>query len=275
MLSVSFFTVVGLDFLGVEPFMRELWLANSWNVQERLYSVKRSLEQIYDIILVSTLSQVPLDRLYPTEDFLENDKIGLVLKKTVTENYDVPIITVRDCEDYFVLDGHHRAYIQKKLMHAKIKAYVLEFPKGTRYRTVEKRPLDSMPIKDVTVLDNMILRAWQRILSVLKHYEAIYCTPFYMRKEQIRLRDLVPTQSQVVRAQVDAIKTLLVPIVCVRHHGRYYILDGHARSLRAVQLGLDLIDSMVLFPETPIDYGVAKTANEMSLKCLKDIKTVD
>lgn len=255
--------------------MRELRLANSWNVQERLESVKRSLEQIYDVTLKSTLSEVPLDRLYPTEDFLENDKIGLVLKKTVTEGYDVPIITVRDGEDYFVLDGHHRAYINKKLLQTKIKAYVLEFPKGTRYRTVEKRPLDSMPIEDVTVLDDMILRAWQRILSALKHYEAIYCAPFYMRKEQIRLRDLVPTQSQVGKAQVDAIKTLLVPIVCVRHQGKYYVLDGHARSLRALQLGLESVDAMILFPETPIDYGVAKTAKEMNLKSLKDIKTVD
>jgi len=157
----------------------------------------------------------------------------------------------------------------------RIKVYVLEFPKGTRYRTAVKRPLDSMPIEDATVLDDMILRAWQRILSVLKHYEVIYCAPFYMRKDQICLRDLVPTQSQVGKAQVDAIKTLLVPIVCVRHWGKYYILDGHARSLKALQLGLKSVDAMVLFPETPIDYGVAKTAKEMNLKSLKDIKAVD
>jgi IMP dehydrogenase len=96
-----------------------------------------------------------------------------------------------------------------------------------------------------------------------------------MRKDKICLRDLVPTQSQVGKAQVDAIKTLLVPVVCVRYKGKYYVLDGHARSLRALQMGLESVDAMVLFPETPIDYGVAKTAKEMNLKSLKDIKTVD
>ncbi len=52
-------------------------------------------------------------------------------------------------------------------------------------------------------------------------------------------------------------------------------MDGHARSLKALQLGLKSVDAMVLFPETPIDYGVAKTAKEMNLKSLKDIKAVD
>jgi len=52
---------------------------------------------------------------------------------------------------------------------------------------------------------------------------------------------------------------------------RYYILDGHARSLRAGQLGLKSINAMILSPRTLIDFEVVRTAREMDLKNLKDI----
>jgi len=52
---------------------------------------------------------VPLEQLYPTEDFLENDKLALILMKVVKEGYDVPVITVDCGGEYFVLDGHHRS----------------------------------------------------------------------------------------------------------------------------------------------------------------------
>jgi len=255
--------------------VREIDLASWHDVPDRVESIKKSLEQIYGVKLNVTLSEVLLDNLYPTEDFLENDKIALVLMKIVEEDYDAPIITVKHGDDFFVLDGHHRSFIRKKLMRKTVQAYVLQFPEGTAYRAVVKRSLDSLPIKDVTVIDDLILRAWQRILSILKHYEAIYCVPFYVRKEQVRLTDLVATQSQVGKAQVNAIERLLVPIVCVRYHGKYYILDGHARTVRAEQLGMEFIPAMILYPENPIDYGIVKTAREMGLKGIEDVKITD
>jgi hypothetical protein len=236
--------------------------------------IKKSLEQIYDVRLTFFSMNVPIDKLYPTEDFLENDKVALVLKKIIAEGYDVPIVSVEKEGDYFVLDGHHRAYLYKKLMHQTIQSFVLEFPRNTSYREIPKRTLDSLPIVEVASIDDLILRAWQKILSILKHYEAIYNVPFYMRTEQVRLTDLVPTQFQVREAQVDAIKKLLVPIVCVRYVGRYYILDGHARAVRAEQLNQRLMQTVILFPENPIDYGIVKTAKETGLKSVEDIKIV-
>lgn len=217
---------------------------------------------------------VPIDKLYPTEDFLENDKAALVLEKIIAEGYDVPIVTMEKEGDYFVLDGHHRAYLYKKLMRQTIQSFVLKFPRNMSYREIPRRTLDSLPIVEVANVDDLILRAWQKILSILKHYEAIYNVPFYMRTEQVRLLDLVPTQFQVRKAQIDAIKKLLVPIVCVRYVGRYYILDGHARAVRAEQLNQRLIQTVILFPENPIDYGIVKTAKETGLKSVEDIKIV-
>lgn len=255
--------------------MREVELANWQDLQRRVGNIVRSLEIVYGASLHVDLEEIPLGRLYPTEDFLENDKLALVFRKTVEENYDVPITAVESGGDYFVLDGHHRAFIRKKLMRQTMMAHVLRFPEGTRYREVPKRPLEGLRIKDVSPIEDPILKTWQRILFVVEHYEAIYHIPFYLRKESVNLKDLVPTQSHVGKAQIDGIKVVLVPIVCIHYGDKYYILDGHARSLRNRELGLNSIDAMILFSNVRIDFGIVKTAEDTGLYRLEDVKITE
>jgi len=83
--------------------MREVELANWKDLPRRVDGIVRSLEIIYQVRLRVDLEEIPLGRSYPTEDFLENDKLALVFQKTVEENYDVPITVVNSGEDYFVL----------------------------------------------------------------------------------------------------------------------------------------------------------------------------
>ena len=230
--------------------MRKIELANWKDLSKRVDGIVKSLEIIYQVKLQVDLEEISLERVYPTEDFLENDKLALVFKKTVEENYDVPITVVNSGRDYFVLDGHHRAFICKKLMYKTIKAHVLRFPEGKTYREISRHPLEDLRIKDISPIEDPILKAWQRILFVAEHYEAIYNLPFYLSREKIDLKDLVPTQSQVGRTQIDAITKVLVPIVCIRYGRKCYVLDGHARSLRAKELGLDSIEAMILLSKT-------------------------
>jgi len=53
---------------------------------------------------------------------------------------------------------------------------------------------------------------------------------------------------------------------------RYYILDGHARAVRARQLGQESVDVMVLVPAVPIGFGIVKTAEEMNFRGMDDLK---
>jgi hypothetical protein len=258
-----------------ELLMREIVLATWGDILKRVDNIVRSLEIIYLVKLRVDFDEILVERLFPTEDFLENDKVALVFMKIVKENYDVPIIVVQSGGDYFILDGHHRSFIRRKLMDESIKAYVLKFSQGASYREVLKFPLDDLRIRDVSAIENPILKAWQRTLFVLEHYEAIYHIPFYLTREQVNLRDLVPTQPQVGKAQVDAIKELLVPIVCVHDEGKYYILDGHARSLRAKQLGLDSIDAMILVPRVQMCFGIVQTAADMNLWHIEDVRIIE
>ena len=255
--------------------MREVELASWKDLPRRVDGIARSLEIIYQVRLRVDLEEIPLGRSYPTEDFLENDKLALVFKKTVEENYDVPITVVNSGEDYFVLDGHHRAFIRKKLMNQTIEAHVLRFPEGTSYREIPRRPLEDLRIRDVSTMEDPILKTWQRILFVVEHYEAIYNVPFYLKKENVDLKDLVPTQPHVGKTQIDGIKKVLVPIVCIHYGGKYYILDGHARSLRNKELGLRSIEAMVLVSPVKIDFGIVKTAEDMGLHQLEDVKIME
>jgi hypothetical protein len=255
--------------------MREIELASWKGLSRRVDGIVKSLEIIYQAKLRVGLEEIPLELLYPTEDFLENDKLALVFKKTVEENYDVPITVVSSGKDYFVLDGHHRAFIRKKLMYRSIKAYVLSFPENKSYREILRHPIEDLRMKDVSSIEDPILKAWQRILFVVEHYEAIYNIPFYLRKERVKLKNLVPTQPYVGKTQIDAIKKLLVPIVCIHYGEKYFILDGHARSLRARELGLDSIETMVLLSTVKIDFGIVRTAESMGLRQLEDIKIME
>jgi hypothetical protein len=251
--------------------LRKIELSSWESLPKKVDSLKRSLEIVYGVKLETCSSDVQLDRLYPTEDFLENDKIALVFMKIVKEGYDVPIIAVEREGDHFVLDGHHRSFVSKKLMKKTIKATVLMFPNGASYREISKSPLEDLPIKEVAPIDELIVKAWGRILNILKHYEVLYHVHFYVKKKQVSLRNVSPTQPEVLKGQIDGIDRILVPVACLEQEKRYYVLDGHARCLRARQLGLKSIQAMVLFPQMHVDFGIVKTAKEMKLESLDDI----
>ncbi len=251
--------------------MRKIELATWESMPKRLDSLKRSLEIIYEKKLTAYPYDIPVGRLFPTEDFLENDKLALVFMKTVNENYDVPIIAVDKTPDYFVLDGHHRSFIYVKLGEKTIKARVLKFPQGSDYREVPKTSFEELPVKEVSVIEDSILKAWARILNIMRQYEALYHIHFHMEKKNLVLETIHPTQPEILKSQLEGIEKILVPIACIQHERKYYVLDGHARCIRARQLGLKFIPALILSPEVSVDYGIVKTAKEMRLNTLDDI----
>jgi hypothetical protein len=254
--------------------VRTIELSTWGTAPQKLQSLKRSLEIIYGVTLDTYSIDVPLENLYPTEDFLENDKLALVFMKTIEENYDVPIVVVEHGNDYFILDGHHRAYISSKIQRKTMKSNALRFPKKTSYRHISKSSLENMPIKEVEVLNDPILLGWSRILKILKQYEALYHMNFHMKREKILLTQLSPTEPELLQTQIDGIAKLRVPITCIRQEDRYYVLDGHARCLRAKQLRLKSIEAIVFLPQIPIHFGIVKTAKEMRLSSLEDIRVI-
>jgi len=102
---------------------------------------------------------------------LENDKLALVFMKVMTEDYDVPIIGVKRDGDYFILDGHHRSFIARKLRRKSIGIYVIVFPSEKDYRAYSKEPLEGLRIRHVAPIRDPILTTWEQILTITKYYE--------------------------------------------------------------------------------------------------------
>jgi len=250
--------------------VRNIELSTWESVPHKLNSLKKSLENIYEVKLDTCSLDIPLDKLYPTEDFLENDKLALVFMKIIEEDYDVPIISVERGSDYFVLDGHHRAYISSKIQRKNIKSLVLTFPEGATYRNVLKSSLASMPIKEVEPIQDPIVLGWSRLLKILKQYEALCHMQFYMRRENPPQEPVAhgtrtseePDRGNNQTARANSLHKI---------RDRYYVLDGHARCLRAKQLGLRSIEAIILLPQIPVHFGIVKTTREMKLCRLEDI----
>jgi hypothetical protein len=251
--------------------LRKIQLATLESVPQRVDNLKRSLEIIYGARLHAFPRSIPIDRIFPTEDFLENDKLALVFMKIVNEDYDVPIIAVQKGEDHFVLDGHHRSFIYAKLKKKTIKAIVLVFPRNSSYREVSKASFEDLPIKTIRKIEDPILKVWGTILNILKQYEALYHVHFHMEKKNLALGKLHPTQPQIMTSQLKGMKRIVAPITCIESNGEDYVLDGHARCIRARQLGSESIQAMILQPEVHVNFGIIKTAQEMKLKSLDDI----
>jgi len=259
----------------VEGILRRIELTTLKDLPARIQSIKVSLEKVYGAKLSVEFMILPVKSLCLTERFLEKDKLALVFKKIVDEGYKVPIVAIRKGGEYYILDGHHRSYILAKMMEETVESYILRFPEEVSYRAPPRQSIEETPIIDVAPIDDPILRAWSQIITLLKYYEGIYDTAFYFKIEYLPLADLIPTQPQVERRRISSIDRLLVPIVCVKHEGKYYILDGHARTLRAKEIGLNAIRAIILIPKRRVKYGIVRTVDDMGLKSLDDLKIIE
>jgi len=262
--------------IGVQPSiltkeMRKIELVSAESLPRRIEDIKKSLEGVYDVPLSVDFREINLGELHPTETFLEKDKLSLVFQKIMEEDYRVPIIAVEQGGQYFIIDGHHRSFIYKKLGKGTIKAFVISLP-PVSLRPRVASSLDEIPIKGVGEIDDTILATWGQILILLKYYEAVYSTLFTMKREMVRLDSLVPTQPLIEGARLDSIREILVPVVGLKHNEQVYILDGHVRALFAKRKGKQSIQAIILEPSKPIVYGVVKAAEKMELKSLDDIK---
>jgi len=140
--------------------MGRLELVSPEHIQRRAEDIKASLECIYGVVLSIGFEELLSSSLLPTEAFLEKDKLALVLMKIAKEGYDVPIITLSYRENIYILDGHHRAYVLRKLIRNKIKSHVLRFPGDQQYRDIPKMNLKSLPIRDVVPIDDPMMGTW-------------------------------------------------------------------------------------------------------------------
>ena len=252
--------------------LRRIQLATEQTMLDDLESITKSYEQLYDIQIHVSTKSVPTANLCPTEPFLEEDKLALVFEKIIEEDYNPAIIAVESRSIFYILDGHHRAYIRLKVAEPFIRAYVLLFPDYRPFRERGKRRLEDMATIRISPIDNPILATWNQILTLLRYYEKLFGIPFMLREAYVPLTQLIPTQATVNSSRILGVRGVKVPIACLEVDGHYPILDGHARALVAKEDGLSSIHTIVLVPRRPVRFRIIATAERMGLKTLRDIR---
>jgi len=251
--------------------LRTIELITAETIASRLENIRNSYERLYETPVSSVLEEVSTEQLSPTEPFLENDKLALVFRKVIVEDYSVPIIVLRQEGALFVIDGHHRAYISKKLGRPRIRSFVLSVPSPF----LSKRrwlSLDYLEIGDVAEIDDPELNTWAQILKLLKYYEKIHKVTFQMKTLNIPMEELVPTQPVIEKERLYPLREPRVPIACLESGEKYYILDGHVRSLSARLLGEGTVSAIVLWSKEIKTFGVEKSSRGLGLTSLGDIR---
>lgn len=101
-----------------------------------------------------------------------------------------------------------------------------------------------------------------------------------MSREIVSVDSLLPTQSKIYEDELEGRmyeirKGLAEPIIAVRKPGKLILVDGHHRAVAAKRLGIKELDAYIIDIGADIELGLEKTAREMNLKTLDDVKVLD
>jgi IMP dehydrogenase len=97
---------------------------------------------------------------------------------------------------------------------------------------------------------------------------------------RVTIESLLPTQSKIYQDELEGRmyeiqKGLAEPLIVVRRPGRLVLVDGHHRAVAAHRLGIKELDAYIIEIDEDIELGLERTAREMHLSTLDDIKILD
>lgn len=82
--------------------------------RERAQRLAHQFSKIYDRAFGITESVLPLEKIRPTQPHLDREKLSEV-KRRLDSLASTPIIVIESSNGlYYILDGHHRAYLEWK-----------------------------------------------------------------------------------------------------------------------------------------------------------------
>ena len=101
-----------------------------------------------------------------------------------------------------------------------------------------------------------------------------------LNREVVSVDHLLPTQSKIYEDELEGRiyeikKGLAEPIIVVRKPGKLILVDGHHRAVAAKRMGIKELDAYVIEISENVELGLEKTAREMNLKTLDDIRVLD
>jgi CBS domain-containing protein len=101
-----------------------------------------------------------------------------------------------------------------------------------------------------------------------------------MVRGRVAIQNILPTQSKIYQDELEGRmyeiqKGLAEPLMVVRRPGRFVLVDGHHRAVAAHRLGIKELDAYIIEIDEDIELGLERTARDMHLSTLDDIKILD
>ncbi len=113
-----------------------------------------------------------------------------------------------------------------------------------------------------------------------KTLEQLYGIKTEIKRRKVSIGQLRPTQNKIYADELqgrtyELKRGLAEPTIVVKTGDRYVLIDGHHRTIAALNLGFDEIDSYVIHLNQEIKLGMEKTADLNGIYSFEDIDIID
>ncbi|AGI48160.1 putative transcriptional regulator, contains C-terminal CBS domains [Thermoplasmatales archaeon BRNA1] len=120
-----------------------------------------------------------------------------------------------------------------------------------------------------------------KVMSVKKFMEEQNHITIRVHNHEIPIDQMIPTQKEVymdelIGRQYELKRGLNEPLIVIKRHNGYLVVDGHHRIMAAKRLGLKTFNCIVLEPnDLDVPLGLETTAKRWGLKSLDDVKIIE
>ena len=136
-------------------------------------------------------------------------------------------------------------------------------------------------ISNTDVVRSQIERATPgKVGKLMRTLSQIHGVDLDEERREVEIAALTPTQARVYADELEGRQYelqhgLAEPLVVIDNGGTLYLADGHHRAMAAREAGIETMDAYVIVPRTPVELGMAKTAEKEGLRVVDDIEIVD
>lgn len=113
-----------------------------------------------------------------------------------------------------------------------------------------------------------------------KTLEQLYGIKTKLVRMKVPINKLRPTQNKIYADELqgrtyEIQRGLAEPTIVVKVDNRYVLVDGHHRTVAALKLGYEKIDSYVIEIDEDLKLGIEKTADKEGIFTYQDIDVID
>src|ERR1035437_9990343 len=136
-------------------------------------------------------------------------------------------------------------------------------------------------ISNTDVIGSQIERATpDKVWKLMRTLRTIHKVQVEEHFGQVRIVDLVPTQSKIFADELEGRKYelekgLAEPLIVIQKRNKILLVDGHHRAVAAKRLKLKEADAYIITMDRDVFLGMERTAQNVGLKSLVDIQILE